>query len=374
MQSTSKVYQLGPNGLQELKPAPALEIGTKIIAVGYAGMIQNFAVYDNARHAVEIDTHEDLDAYFSPLHTLDEYTRPISEKFGIGFYYDLSAPKYTAEEIAAGLERAKRMEQAEQERKAQREKAERKAMAEARKKYPYLKENARGAEVSANLRKELREVWPSVRFSVRYKSFSGGDEITVKYSDGPRVEDVKAIAYRYQDHSADHTGDYWDYTPNAFNKVFGGVSFVFVERDFTPETIAKAAEVVARACPDLTKEIRREQFFEQHYPNGTDAEIIQKAIGSAAWIGPQSLARWVANLEDYTPAVEVKQSKETAPAPEGLQVVEYSAKCFVITGPTREIKDTLKKLGGKFNARLSCGAGWVFPATKRTEVINALNL
>lgn len=366
-------FRLGPSGLEELHPAPALPIGTKILAFGYAMSVQYFAIYDENRNAVEIANNDYLDAYFSPLHKCEEYILPISKKFGIGFYYDLDAPKYTPEQIAAGLERAERIEQL----KKERAEAERNAMKAARANYPYLKEGARGAEVAANMRKELRQLWPAVKFSVRYKSFSGGDEIFIKYEDGPRVEDVKSVANKYQDHGADESGDYWDYMPSAFNRVFGGVSFVMVERNFKPETLATAVEFVARACPALVEEIHREIFFDKIPLNGEDGEKIYKAIGCAAWIGPASLARWVAALEDYTtpaPAEEIAPAVETTPAPEGLMVVEYSAKSFAIVGNTKEIKDQLKSLGGRFNARLTCGAGWVFPASKRAEVLNALNL
>lgn len=46
----------------------------------------------------------------------------------------------------------------------------------------------------------------------------------------------------------------------------------------------------------------------------------------------------------------------------------YSDKSFVITGNTKEHKDTLKELGGKWNSKLTCGSGWIFSLTKRTEV------
>ncbi len=374
----NQIFRLGPSGLEEMHPAPALPIGTKIWAFGYAMSVQYFAIYDENRNAVEIASGDYLDAYFSPLHQCEECILPISKKFGIGFYYDLAAPKYTAEEIAAGLERAKRIEQLKKQRAEERAEAERNAMNTARINYPYLKEGARGAEVAANMRKELRQLWPAVKFSVRYKSFSGGAEIFVKYEDGPRVKDVSAVANKYQDHAADISGDYWDYTPSAFNKIFGGVSFVMVDRNFKPETLEAASAYVARVCPDLAGEIHRDEFFNSVTFCGSveDHNKIFDAIGGAAWISPASLARWVANLEDYTtksepatPALMV----ESAPV-EGLQVVEYSAKCFAIIGNTKQIKDQLKSLGGRFNARLTCGAGWVFPATKRAEILNALNI
>lgn len=56
-----------------------------------------------------------------------------------------------------------------------------------------------------------------------------------------------------------------------------------------------------------------------------------------------------------------------------LNIIDYSAKCFVITGDTKQVKDDLKKLGGKFNARLSCGPGWVFSVSQRGKVEEYLN-
>lgn len=51
-----------------------------------------------------------------------------------------------------------------------------------------------------------------------------------------------------------------------------------------------------------------------------------------------------------------------------LQVINYSEKAVALIGDTKEIKDTLKAMGGKFNPRLSCGAGWIFSAKKRNDL------
>lgn len=52
----------------------------------------------------------------------------------------------------------------------------------------------------------------------------------------------------------------------------------------------------------------------------------------------------------------------------GLQIVDYSEKAFALIGDTQAVKEKLKELGGRFNARLSCGAGWIFSKKKETEV------
>jgi hypothetical protein len=57
-----------------------------------------------------------------------------------------------------------------------------------------------------------------------------------------------------------------------------------------------------------------------------------------------------------------------------MKIIDYSAKAIAVVGDTKPIKNELKKLGGKFNPRLSCGAGWIFSAKKREEVEKLLSL
>jgi hypothetical protein len=52
-----------------------------------------------------------------------------------------------------------------------------------------------------------------------------------------------------------------------------------------------------------------------------------------------------------------------------MEIIDYTEKSLVIKGEkTREYKENLKELGGKFNSSLKCGAGWVFPKTKKAEL------
>ena len=54
--------------------------------------------------------------------------------------------------------------------------------------------------------------------------------------------------------------------------------------------------------------------------------------------------------------------------------MDYSEKALAIIGDTKPHAETLKRLGGRFNARLSCGAGWVFSKSKAGEIREALGL
>lgn len=56
-----------------------------------------------------------------------------------------------------------------------------------------------------------------------------------------------------------------------------------------------------------------------------------------------------------------------------LTLVDYSEKAVAITGDTKAYKNELKAAGGRFNAKLSCGPGWIFSkkAVKALEAIMA---
>lgn len=51
-----------------------------------------------------------------------------------------------------------------------------------------------------------------------------------------------------------------------------------------------------------------------------------------------------------------------------IQIVDYSDRAFAVIGETKPIKESLKALGGRFNPRLKCGAGWIFSNKRREKV------
>ena len=57
-----------------------------------------------------------------------------------------------------------------------------------------------------------------------------------------------------------------------------------------------------------------------------------------------------------------------------LRIVHYSDKCVVVVGNTKPNKDRLRAIGGKYNAWLKCGEGWVFPKHKEAEIRSVFSL
>ncbi len=81
-------------------------------------------------------------------------------------------------------------------------------------------------------------------------------------------------------------------------------------------------------------------------------------------------------IKASSPICELTISKSQQSAPKSdslaLQIIDYSERSFAIVGDTKPIKEQLKELGGRFNGRLTCGAGWVFPKTKLESVKSTL--
>jgi hypothetical protein len=65
-------------------------------------------------------------------------------------------------------------------------------------------------------------------------------------------------------------------------------------------------------------------------------------------------------------------SNPTGAGKDGCTMVEYSAKAVAVFGDTKTIKDELRAMGGRFNARLTFNskklAGWIFPKSQEQRL------
>ena len=318
----SQVYTLTKDGFKRLSEHPELPKGTIIRAFGAVMEESTWATTGKGNEIVKLSPN-DAESYFSnPFDSLDEYCRPISEKIGIGFYYDLNAPRATDEEINQAIERANQFLKEVEEEKKREEEKRRQAREEVIKKYdkifdrPSEKYGTDAVLVAKHIRQDLANAFPGQKFSVRKTDYS---TIHVEWKDGPTREEVEQIAGKHERNCTRDrwNDDLWDHNDTAFTSVFGGVNYIFYDRETAPENT---------------------------------------------------------NVSLYTKS-EPKQSEPAkAIKTEGIQIINYSEKAIAIVGDTREIKDTLKTLGGRFNAHLTCGAGWIFSKAKETTLRNALSI
>jgi len=369
--------------LERCEICPDLPKGT--IVHGYGAFMSHtiWAMTGEGRECVKLSAN-DADSYFSsPFHTLDEYAEPIAKKYGIGFYYDLDATPATDEEIAAAIERGRAFLKEEEERKAEAARAWDEGVAAVREKYAgqFEEKPVQGwyrdaVHVAKNVRKDLARNFPGVKFSVRKDGYS---RLNIEWTDGPTEDEVKAVAGKHQD-ACDRdrwNEDLWVYSPTHFTTVFGGVENIWYRRDISPERRnAKKAEILA-ICPDCGGDGFHYSTMEQH--GGAFDLFSLGDIAGLSWINADSVARVVLAGQSFyqapAPKPERKAKAQARPvSAAGLQLVDYSEKAVAVTGDTKPHADTLKRLGGRFNARLSCGPGWIFSKSKAGEIREALGL
>ena len=319
----SEVYTLSKDGFKRLSEHPELPKGTIVYAFGAFMEESRWATTGNGAEIVKLSPNYS-DSYFSnPFNNLDKYARPIAEKFGIGFYYDLDAPRATDEEIAQAIERANNFLKEEEEEKNRAEEESTRAREEVIKKYGKTFDQPSGEHitdavlVAKHIRQELSTEFPGQKFSVRKADYS---TIRIEWKDGPTRDEVEQIAGKHERMCVRDrwNDDLWEHNDTAFTSVFGGVDYLFYYRETAPEN---------RGISLYTKPEPKQ--------NKTKTETIEA---------------------------------------KGVQIIDYSEKAIAIVGETRAIKDTLKSLGGRFNRHLSCGAGWIFSKAKEDSLREALNI
>lgn len=365
----------------ELKqPGASLQRGQKVYAYGYGMSEQQYAVINpDTRELVEVGDPDkvdeySLDEYFSPVTKGNKYMKPVSKKFGVGLYYAENEPLYSDEDIARFLLRAGKIEEL-RKRRNERRAMESKVKAERLKReYDYLtivSDRWDYKTASGNLRKLLAHKFPGVKFSVSRRS-KGSDSVDIRWTDGPTNEEVNQIGKLFQGKTFDGMTDYEDIVESEFLTLFGSLDYVFTERSYSDEVLEAEKARVLQDYPELAGDVTIHRDKISAFKHSAETSVI--------WFSVSSVARHRLWDVDLTPKQEAKQSKKTDNTQttdvtsSDLRMVDYSEKAVVVVGDTKAVKDLLKSMGGRFNARLSCGAGWVFSKKKTDELKVALGL
>lgn len=109
-----------------------------------------------------------------------------------------------------------------------------------------VREKSRHALAAANIKKEIARAFPGIKFSVRSKSFSGGDSVDVAWILGPTGAEVEAIIDKYQYGDFDGMDDSYNYRKDAdgFRAVNGSAKYVHGQRSL-PDGLFE------RVCRDI---------------------------------------------------------------------------------------------------------------------------
>ena len=333
----TKVHLLGANRSYE-RSVQTVSVNQVVVLEGYS--YDSYVVYEVTRdkwgityHLVNLRTYE--------FHTSD-LIRPLSEKFGIGIYYDDANPKFLDPlETAALLTKAK-------EKKAEEEKKAKEAK-EAREEYERI------AKIGAE---RLRPLVPT---------------------------DAKAVIIgTLRVSECDSYTDYYDYSI-ARTVILG---FSKHTRNLFSEMRKHAANFEGTA---YLAEYNADYEHRENY-----------SMGDGMYLGKHKYSGWTvekepicdlekfieryahtagdeANLCMKAPQRENEAQQPTAtvdPSTLSLEIVEYSEKAIAVFGDTRPIKDVLKDLNGLFRANLTYKgerrAGWIYSKKQEQKVREAL--
>lgn len=341
----------------------------------------------------------------------DEHVKDYKQKFGIGVYYK-QGDKISPEEVQ---ELVKRAEIATQEREIlakhnkQRDEIERKAnQAKGAEIIPALPTDAK-AVIVARLRKDTSDPQSD------YFGYSTENTVYLAFSTHTRdlFPELKKAADNFTEtqHLGTGKGIFKpiiviagpaEYESNGRYYRAGQVSPWFSDRLPVGEfsTQADAEQWISEQKP--LADMRDGETLVTFAWKITETEIEHREKytgGSGYYLGESKYSGWIVEKDPihennaahvleqiqiaagqgfyYIPAETSKPAakptakpaqEHTQAGPGEIQVIDYSEKAFAVVGDTKPIKDKLKDLGGSFNARLTCGPGWIF-SKKRLDAV-----
>lgn len=148
--------------------------------------------------------------------------------------------------------------------------------------YPWAKQDGSDhARASANIKRELAQAFPGIKFTVRSDSYSGGNSVDIGWHDGPTSKEVEAIADKYQHGSFDGMQDLYEYDRSAYSEAvdrwLGSAKYVHAQRGMSDEVTLTTARLLCEAQhvpyvqPEHTWELRN---IRNLYGNGDGEDLL----------------------------------------------------------------------------------------------------
>ena len=123
------------------------------------------------------------------------------------------------------------------------------------------RELTEAARCAKEIRKELKQNFPGIKFKVVSDNFAGGDSVNVSWIDGPTSDRVDLITKKYQYGHFDGMQDMYEYS-NSRDDI-PQAKYVQTNREMSDETRAKIiAEHNAEWCQEA--QIRNESDYNEH--------------------------------------------------------------------------------------------------------------
>lgn len=126
--------------------------------------------------------------------------------------------------------------------------------------YAYLEEGSGPAVAAKNLRKILKVQFPGVKFSVTISRFSGGDSMSVRWTDGPTSDRVEKFSDLFSGGIFNGQDDSYTYSRAPFAELFGNAKYITTNRDYSDalvsKVIAELAEYYAPAAAPTVEDYK----------------------------------------------------------------------------------------------------------------------
>ncbi len=316
--------------------------------------------YSYSRYVVYKITHNNHGYHYHliNLRTHDfhqsEIIKPLSQKFGIGMYYDDKNIEFMTDDEVAELyakAQAKRVDEMEQQRAEEKCREEVRVVGR-----EWLRKNLPDdakAIIVARLKKDDSDS------QTDYFASSTVSSVILGFSKHTRdiFSEMRKHASNFEDtaHLAEYNEDY-----EHREKYSMGAGYYLGESKYRGWIIEKE--------PIYNRERTIEEFaYTAGSPDGTHIKSNKsdKNINKTDNTNPNESAQ--------QPNIIHIQSDNLQ-----FEIVDYSEKAIALFGDTKPIKDLLSAMGGKFNPRLTHNgekqAGWIFSKTKREELEQVLNL
>lgn len=330
----SKVYLLG-SGQEYDRNIQTVKNNQIILLEGYGGA--RYVVYDITKsdfgysyHLINLDNYE--------LSNCD-LIRPISQKFGIGYYYDDENPEFLTPEKTAELLTKAKTKKAEKEKKAKAEREE------------YERIAAIGAE---RLRKLIPDNAQAIIIGCLRKNESDSQ------ADYYAASTTRTVILGFSTHKRNLFNEMRKFAGN-----FEGTAYLA-----EPNEEYEHRETWSMGYGYYLGESKYSGWIIEKVPVGDRETFISRYAYTA---GDEN-------------NICIKESPNESVIQEGLQltdissldieIVNYSEKAIAVFGETKPIKDLLSSLKGAFNRKLTYQgekkAGWVFSKTQTEKVKEAL--
>jgi hypothetical protein len=111
------------------------------------------------------------------------------------------------------------------------------------------------------IRKDLKAAFPTVKFSVTSKNYTGGDSIRVSYIDGPKIDEIREVVNKYELGHFNGMEDIYEYSNK--NPKIPQTKHVFVDRDMSDKTRAALARIVEERYSGIDGEIDDNKYYEK---------------------------------------------------------------------------------------------------------------